>query len=69
MADTFAVRIRARGYEVDSNGHVAGTVLMQYGQHARWECLRAVGRESTRGSRPVTEIKPEDRRRKWPLKT
>ena len=43
MADTFAVRILARGYEVDSNGHVAGTVLMQYGQHARWECLRAAG--------------------------
>jgi acyl-CoA thioester hydrolase len=43
MADRFAVRIVARGYEVDSNGHVAGTVLMQYGQHARWECLRAAG--------------------------
>jgi acyl-CoA thioester hydrolase len=43
MADTFAVRIVARGYEVDSNGHVAGTVLLQYGQHARWECLRAAG--------------------------
>jgi acyl-CoA thioester hydrolase len=43
MADRFAVRIVARGYEVDSNGHVAGTVLMQYGQQARWECLRAAG--------------------------
>jgi acyl-CoA thioester hydrolase len=39
----FTVRITARGYEVDSNGHVAGTVLLQYGQHARWECLRAAG--------------------------
>ena len=43
MADTFTVRITARGYEVDSNGHVAGTTLMQYGQHARWECMRAAG--------------------------
>jgi acyl-CoA thioester hydrolase len=43
MADPFAVRIAARGYEADSNGHVAGTVLLQYGQHARWECLRAAG--------------------------
>jgi acyl-CoA thioester hydrolase len=43
MTDTFAVRIRTRGYEVDSNGHVAATVLMQYAQHARWECLRAAG--------------------------
>jgi acyl-CoA thioester hydrolase len=39
----FTVRITARGYEVDSNGHVAGTVLLQYGQHARWECIRAAG--------------------------
>jgi acyl-CoA thioester hydrolase len=43
MTDTFTVRITARGYEVDSNGHVAGTTLMQYGQHARWECMRAAG--------------------------
>lgn len=43
MADRFAVRIVARGYEVDSNGHIAATVLMQYSQHARWECMRAAG--------------------------
>ena len=43
MAEPFAVRVRARGYETDSNGHVAGTVLLQYGLHARWECLRAAG--------------------------
>jgi acyl-CoA thioester hydrolase len=39
----FTVGITARGYEVDSNGHVAGAVLLQYGQHARWECIRAAG--------------------------
>jgi acyl-CoA thioester hydrolase len=58
MADTFAVRIAARGYEVDSNGHVAGTVLLQYAQHARWECLRAAGIDQdellARGIGPVS---------------
>ena len=43
MGDRFVVRIGARGYEVDANGHVAGSVLLQYAQHARWECLRAAG--------------------------
>jgi acyl-CoA thioester hydrolase len=43
MSDVFQVRVAGRGYEVDANGHVAATVLMQYGQHARWECLRAAG--------------------------
>jgi acyl-CoA thioester hydrolase len=43
MGDVFQVRVTGRGYEVDANGHVAGVVLMQYGQHARWECLRAAG--------------------------
>lgn len=43
MCDPFALRIVARGSEVDSNGHVAGTVLLQYGHHARWECLRRAG--------------------------
>ena len=44
MDDPFVVRVEARGYEVDANGHVAGTVLLQYAQHARWECLRAARR-------------------------
>lgn len=43
MAEEFVVRIAARGYEADANGHVAGTTLLQYAQHARWECLRAAG--------------------------
>jgi hypothetical protein len=43
MDDRFVVRIGARGYEVDANGHVAASVLLQYAQHARWECLRAAG--------------------------
>jgi acyl-CoA thioester hydrolase len=43
MREPFRTRIAARGYEVDANGHVAGSVLLQYSQHARWECLRAAG--------------------------
>lgn len=43
MTEGFAVRVVVRGYEIDANGHVAGSVLLQYGQHARWECLRAAG--------------------------
>ena len=43
MTDPFQVRVAARGYEVDSNGHVSGAVLLQYGLHARWECLRHAG--------------------------
>ena len=43
MDDRFVVRVAARGYEVDANGHVAGSVLLQYAQHARWECLRSAG--------------------------
>ena len=47
MAEQFQVRIAVRSYEIDPNGHVAGTVLLQYGHHARWECLRAAGVELT----------------------
>jgi acyl-CoA thioester hydrolase len=42
-SEPFTVRMAARGYEAEVNGHVAGTVLLQYAQHARWECLRAAG--------------------------
>lgn len=48
MADGFVTRVRTRGYEVDSNGHIAGSVLLQYGQHARWECLHAAGVDQQR---------------------
>lgn len=40
---TFQVRIGVRGYELDTQGHVNGVVYHQYGDHARWECLRAAG--------------------------
>jgi acyl-CoA thioester hydrolase len=41
--EIFCVRVIARFYELDANGHVAGATLLQYGQHARSECLRAAG--------------------------
>lgn len=43
MAEAFRTRITTRGYEIDANGHVAATVLLQYAHHARFECLRAAG--------------------------
>lgn len=43
----FTVRVRVRGYELDMNGHVNQAVYMQYGEHARWETLRAAGIEGT----------------------
>ncbi|MFI6256946.1 acyl-CoA thioesterase [Micromonospora zamorensis] len=43
MADPFRVRITVRGYELDTQGHLNQAVYLQYGEHARWECLRAAG--------------------------
>jgi acyl-CoA thioester hydrolase len=43
MADVFRVRITVRGYELDTQGHLNQAVYLQYGEHARWECLRAAG--------------------------
>jgi acyl-CoA thioester hydrolase len=58
VADPFTVRVTARGYEADANAHVAGVVLLQYGQHARWECLRSAGVDHAelraRGISPVS---------------
>jgi acyl-CoA thioesterase FadM len=58
----FTVRIVARGYEVDPNGHVAGTVLLQYGQHARWECMRAAGvHQADLAAREIGPVSLEER--------
>lgn len=57
MTDAFQVRVAVRVYELDSLGHVNGAVYLQYGEHARWECLRAAGvtqhRLKERGVAPV----------------
>jgi acyl-CoA thioester hydrolase len=39
----FGVHITVRGYELDTQGHLNGSVYHQYAEHARWECLRAAG--------------------------
>ena len=43
VAEPFRVQITVRGYEIDAQGHLSGVVYLQYGEHARWECLRAAG--------------------------
>jgi acyl-CoA thioester hydrolase len=43
VTEPFRVRIAVRGYEIDAQGHLSGVVYLQYGEHARWECLRAAG--------------------------
>jgi acyl-CoA thioester hydrolase len=43
VAEPFWVQITVRGYEIDAQGHLNGVVYLQYGQHARWECLQAAG--------------------------
>ncbi|MFF5449521.1 acyl-CoA thioesterase [Streptomyces sp. NPDC012888] len=43
MQQPFTVRIQARGYEVDRQGHLNQAVYTQYAEHARWEFLQAAG--------------------------
>ena len=43
MGDPFRVRVAVRGYELDTQGHLNQAVYLQYGEHVRWECLRAAG--------------------------
>lgn len=43
MGEAFSVRVRVRGYELDTQGHLNQAVYLQYGEHARWECLQAAG--------------------------
>ena len=43
VADPFQVRIKVRGYELDTQGHLNQSVYLQYGEHVRWELLSAAG--------------------------
>jgi acyl-CoA thioester hydrolase len=43
VAEPFQVRIRVRGYELDTQGHLNQAVYLQYAEHVRWELLRAAG--------------------------
>lgn len=40
---TFTVRIVVRGYETDSQGHLNGTIYLQYAEHACWSLLQEAG--------------------------
>ena len=43
MGEPFAVPVRVRGYELDTQGHLNQAVYLQYAEHARWEFLLATG--------------------------
>jgi acyl-CoA thioester hydrolase len=43
MEDRFQVRVKVRGYEIDTQGHLNQAVYLQYAEHARWEYLLAAG--------------------------
>jgi acyl-CoA thioester hydrolase len=43
VSDQFFVRVRVRGYEVDTQGHLNWAQYLHYAEHARWECLAAAG--------------------------
>jgi acyl-CoA thioester hydrolase len=43
MSGEFSVRIKVRGYELDTQGHLNWAEYLHYAEHARWECLAAAG--------------------------
>jgi acyl-CoA thioester hydrolase len=43
VSDEFFARVRVRGYEVDTQGHLNWAQYLHYAEHARWECLAAAG--------------------------
>jgi acyl-CoA thioester hydrolase len=43
MNEPFHVRVRVRGYELDTQGHLNWAEYLHYAEHARWECLTSAG--------------------------
>ncbi|MCP3802872.1 acyl-CoA thioesterase [Allokutzneria sp. A3M-2-11 16] len=43
MTEPYSTRIAVRGYELDTQGHLHGAIYQDYGEHVRWEMLRAAG--------------------------
>ncbi|TCP54195.1 acyl-CoA thioester hydrolase [Tamaricihabitans halophyticus] len=39
----FRVRMTVRGYELDAQRHVNGSVYVQYADHSRYACVQAAG--------------------------
>jgi acyl-CoA thioester hydrolase len=43
MSEVFRVRVKVRGYELDTQGHLNWAEYLHYAEHARWELLAAAG--------------------------
>jgi len=43
VSEAFQVRIKIRGYELDTQGHLNWAEYFHYAEHARWELLAAAG--------------------------
>jgi acyl-CoA thioester hydrolase len=43
MTEAFSVRIKVRGYELDTQGHLNWAEYLHYAEHSRWEYLAAAG--------------------------
>ena len=43
MKKSYRSFLTARGYELDSYGHVNNAVYLQYYEHARWEMMKNLG--------------------------
>lgn len=43
VSEPFRVRVRVRGYELDTQGHLNWAEYLHYAEHARWELLSAAG--------------------------
>jgi acyl-CoA thioester hydrolase len=43
MSEAFSLRIRVRGYELDTQGHLNWAEYLHYAEHTRWEFLAAAG--------------------------
>jgi acyl-CoA thioester hydrolase len=43
MSEAFNVRIKVRGYELDTQGHLNWAEYLHYAEHVRWEFLAAAG--------------------------
>jgi len=43
VSEAFRVRVKVRGYELDTQGHLNWAEYLHYAEHARWELLAAAG--------------------------
>jgi acyl-CoA thioester hydrolase len=43
VSEPFQVRVKVRGYELDTQGHLNWAEYLHYAENARWECMAAAG--------------------------